>query len=72
MVKGLSNAIKEISVVGNGTKLTHKVVGKISWSPVPGLVYIDVPKGIQDKYITVLELKLDKPVRLYQGRGGFE
>ena len=72
MVKGLSNAIKEISVVGNGTKLSHKVVGKISWSPVPGLVYIDVPKGVQDKYITVLELKLDKPVKLYQGRGGFE
>ena len=72
MVKGLSNAIKEINVVGNGTKLSHKVVGKISWSPVPGLVYIDVPKGVQDKYITVLELKLDKPVRLYQGRGGFE
>jgi alpha-L-fucosidase len=72
MVKGLSNAIKEISVVGNGTKLSHKVVGKISWSPVPGLVYIDVPQGVQDKYITVLELKLDKPVRLYQGRGGFE
>ena len=72
LLKGLSNAIKDIQVVGNGTKLTHKVVGKISWSPVPGLVYIDVPKGVQDKYITVLELKLDKPVRLYQGRGGFE
>lgn len=72
MVKGLSNAIKEITVLGNGTKLKHKVVGKISWSPVPGLVYIDVPKGVQDKYITVLELKLDKPVKLYQGRGGFE
>ncbi|MEY2647352.1 MAG: hypothetical protein RL282_65 [Bacteroidota bacterium] len=72
LLKGLSNAIKDIQVVGNGTKLNHKVVGKISWSPVPGLVYIDVPKGVQDKYITVLELKLDKPVRLYQGRGGFE
>lgn len=72
LVKGLSNDIKEINVVGNGTKLKHKVVGKISWSPVPGLIYIDVPKGVQDKYITVLELKLDKPVKLYQGRGGFE
>lgn len=72
MVKGLSNTIKEINVVGNGSKLSHKVVGKISWSPVPGLVYIDVPNGVQDKYITVLELKLDKPVRLYQGKGGFE
>ena len=72
MVKGLVNAIKEINVLDNGTKLKHKVVGKISWSPVPGLVYIDVPQGIQDKYITVLELRLDKPVKLYQGKGGFE
>lgn len=71
MVKGLNNQINDIQVLGNGTKLKHKVVGKISWSPVPGLVYIDIPKGVQDNYITVLELKLDKPVLLYRGHGGF-
>jgi alpha-L-fucosidase len=70
MVKGLNNAIKEIKVVGTDTQLSHRVVGKISWSPVPGLIYIDVPKGVQDKHITVLELKLDKPVSLYRGKGG--
>jgi alpha-L-fucosidase len=70
MVKGLNNAIKEIMVVGTNTQLSHRVVGKISWSPVPGLIYIDVPKGVQDKHITVLELKLDKPVSLYRGKGG--
>ena len=72
MVKGLSNKIEEITVVGNGTKLSHKVVGKISWSPVPGLVYIDVPENVLDKYMTVLKLKLDKPVKLYRGHGGFD
>jgi alpha-L-fucosidase len=71
MVKGLDNKIEEITVVGNGTKLQHKIVGKISWSHVPGLVYIDVPANVGDKYITVLKLKLDKPVRLYRGQGGF-
>ena len=70
MLKGLANTIKEISVVGNGTQLTHKVVGKISWSPVPGLVYIDIPENVLDKYITVLKLKLDKPLKLYCGQGG--
>jgi alpha-L-fucosidase len=65
LVKGLVNQIKEINVVGQGSKLKHKVVGKISWSPVPGLVYIDVPPTVLDKYITVLELKLDKAVKLY-------
>ena len=70
MLKGLDNKIEEITVLGSGAKLTHKVVGKISWSPVPGLVYINLPEGVQDKYITVLKLKLDKPVKLYRGQGG--
>jgi alpha-L-fucosidase len=72
MVKGLDNAIQSIKVVGSEKQLQHKVVGKISWSPVPGLVYIDVPQGVQDKYMTILELQLNKPVKLYSGRGGFE
>ena len=70
MIKGLINKISDISVVGNGTQLPHKVVGKISWSPVPGLVYIDVPENVLDKYITVLKVKLDKPLKLYRGQGG--
>lgn len=71
MVKGLINNIKKISVVGNGQALTHKIVGKISWSAVPGLVYIDVPTAVQDKYMTVLAVELDGPVKLYRGKGGF-
>lgn len=70
LIKGLVNKIEDISVVGNGTKLTHKVVGKISWSPVPGLVYIAVPEAVSDKYVTVLKVKLDKPLKLYRGQGG--
>ncbi|ULQ50708.1 alpha-L-fucosidase [Flavihumibacter fluvii] len=70
MVKGLDNKINEITVLGSNAKITHKVVGKISWSPVPGLVYIDLPENVLDKYVTVLKLKLDKPVKLYRGQGG--
>lgn len=72
IIKGLNNTIKRIEVVGNGQALEHKVVGKISWSHVPGLVYIDIPEGVQDKYMTVLRVELDKPVSLYRGKGGFE
>jgi alpha-L-fucosidase len=71
LLKGLDNKIREIKVLGSGKKLSHKVVGKISWSAVPGLVYIDMPPGTSAKYITVLELTLDKPVKLYAGHGGF-
>jgi len=70
MIKGLNNAIKSVTVVGEGTVLSHKVVGKISWSKVPGLVYIAIPEGVQDKYMTVLRVKLDGPLSLYQGKGG--
>lgn len=70
MVKGLDNKIKSIEVLGNGATLKSKVVGKISWSPVPGLVYIDVPATSLDKYITVLKVILDKPIKLYRGKGG--
>ena len=70
MIKGLNNKIEEVTVVGNGTKLQSKIVGKISWSPVPGLVYIDVPATVNDKYVTVLKVKLDKPLSLYKGHGG--
>ncbi len=72
VVKGLDNRIKKITVVGEGSELKHKIVGKISWSHVPGLVYIDVPVSVNDLYMTVLRLDLDKPLKLYRGTGGFD
>ena len=70
VVRGLVSAIKSAHVVGSETTLSPKIVGKISWSHVPGLVYIDVPATAHDKYMTVLKLKLDGPVKLYRGKGG--
>ena len=70
MIKGMDNKINDIQILGTDQHLTHKVVGKISWSPVPGLVFIDVPEKYKDPYMTVLKLKLDKPVKLYRGQGG--
>ncbi len=69
-LKGLLNNIKDVTVLGSGTNLNYKIVGKISWSKVPGLVYIEVPKGVQDKYVTVLKVRLDGPIKLYNGKGG--
>lgn len=70
MLKGIQNKINSIKVLGSNTSLPYKIVGKISWSPVPGLVYITVPENEQDEYVTVLEVKLDGPVKLYRGKGG--
>lgn len=72
MVKGLKNKIRKISVVGSDHSISHKIVGKISWSPVPGLVYITVPADVQDKYVTVLRVVLEGKLDLYRGRGGLK
>lgn len=70
MVKGLKNKTTRVTVLGSGEELRSKIVGKISWSQVPGLVFIDVPEKFKDKYMTVLKLTLDKPIDLYRGHGG--
>jgi alpha-L-fucosidase len=72
MVKGLNSAIKDIQVLGTSQHLQPKIVGKISWSPVPGLVFINVPEKVKDPYMTVLKLQLDGPVKLYRGHGGLQ
>lgn len=70
MLKGLENKIKEIAVLGSTIQPSYKIVGKISWSHVPGLVYIDLPEAALDQYVTVLKLTFDKPIKLYRGQGG--
>ncbi|MCX6290444.1 MAG: alpha-L-fucosidase [Bacteroidetes bacterium] len=71
VIKGLDTKIKRVSVVGSNEQLPVKIVGKISWSKVPGLVYIHVPEPSTDRYMTVLKVDLENPVRLYSGKGGF-
>ncbi len=70
VIKGLSSEIEGISVVGSGTPASWKIVGKISWSAVPGLVFVQVPQEQQDPYLTVLEVRLKSPLKLYRGEGG--
>ncbi len=70
VVKGLDSKIKQIRVVGSNQLLSHKIVGKISWSPIPGLTYIRIPESVQDKYMSVIAVDLEKPLKLYRGQGG--
>ena len=70
VVRGLSTPIERIQVMGHDRSLSHKVVGKISWSAVPGLVYVDVPADLHDEHVTVLRVRLKGPLRLYRGEGG--
>jgi alpha-L-fucosidase len=70
MLKGISSIIKKVTILGTNHQLQHKVVGKISWSPVPGLIFIDVPKEQTDSTMTVIKVEFDEPIKLYRGKGG--
>ena len=69
LIKGLKNKVNRVWVVGNGTKLSHTVIGKSYWSDIPGLLYIDVPEEVQDKDVTVIAVLLDGSVDLYREEG---
>ncbi len=69
VIKGLKNQVNRIRIVGDGTKLSHKVVGKMYWSSVPGLLYIDVPVEKCDPQVTVIALQLKGRIDLYREDG---
>lgn len=64
LIKGLKNQVNRVWVVGNGTKLTHRVMSRPYWSNEPGMLYIDVPDQVLDPDVTVLALLLDGKVDL--------
>ena len=72
VVRGLFDNIENVSIVGSDISLEWKIVGKISWCLVPGLVYIQVPEKYQDQYMTVIKIKLKDKVHLYRGEGGLD
>jgi alpha-L-fucosidase len=71
-IKGLDNAIVSAEILGSNQTLAPQIVGKISWSHVPGLVYLEIPEAAQDDYVTVVKIKLKGKLKLYRGKGGFE
>ena len=66
VIKGLKNQINRIRVVGNGTKLESKIIGKHYWSEVPGILYITVPEKVLDEQVTVIAIQLKGEVDLYR------
>lgn len=71
MLRGLNTEIESAEVLGSGEKIPFKMVGKISWSSVPGTVFFTIPPSLLDKDVTILKLKLKSRIKLYRGQGGF-
>jgi len=66
VLKGIKNKINRIRVVGNGIKLSWKIMGKQYWSENPGLLYIDVPENALDDQVTVIAIQLDESLKLFR------
>ncbi len=70
ILKGISNDIEKISVLGTNTILKDKLYSKVSWNTYPGVRYITIPENKLDKYYTVVALKLKGKIKLYKGKHG--
>lgn len=69
-LKGIKNKISRIRIVGEGSMISHSIYNKLYWSPIPGIVYIDVPKERLDKNLTIIAVLLDGPIDLYREKVG--
>jgi alpha-L-fucosidase len=66
MLKGITNKINSVWVVGNGTALNYKTFSKVYWNKYPGVTYIDIPENVLGKYYTVIAVLLDGKIDLYR------
>lgn len=70
VLKGITNKINRIFVVGNGTLLEHKVFCHVYWNKYPGVTYINIPENVMNEYYTVLAVMLDGKINLYREYSG--
>ncbi|HEY9187687.1 MAG TPA: alpha-L-fucosidase [Ignavibacteria bacterium] len=68
IVKGIKNKIKNIRLIGTNENLNYKIVGKLYWSEVPGVLQVFIPQEKADENITVFAIDLDSPLELYSDK----
>jgi alpha-L-fucosidase len=64
LLKGITNKISTIWIVGNGTKLEQTTWLKPWWSGNPGLVEISIPEEAMDTEMTVIAVQLEGKIAL--------
>jgi alpha-L-fucosidase len=65
LVKGLQNHVLAARALGSNAQVTTHLSGKWSSTGAPGLLYIDVPTAALDPQVSVIALKLDGPIKLF-------
>ena len=70
-IKGLKSKPTSITLIGSEIQIESHEVGKISWSSVPGTLFLEIPVSEMDPMISVVQIKFEEPLQLYRGKGGF-
>ena len=70
-LKGIKNQAVSIQLLGSDTPIHYTEVGKISWSTVPGTLFLEIPISEMDPMISVVQIQFKEPIQLYRGKGGF-
>lgn len=68
-IKGIFNEIRSIRILGTDADCSYKRVGGAPWMNVPGSLVISIPEDQTDKWVTVVQIELDGPLKLYSGEG---
>ncbi len=69
-LKGIQNKVKKIRVLNTDSELTFTRSGGAKWRQIPGILRITPPaEKDADKYVTVIAVELDGPVRLCRYAG---
>ncbi len=64
LLKGITNKINSIRVVGNGTKLEQTTWLKPWWSSNPGLIGISIPAEAMDPDMTVIAVEFEGKLKV--------
>jgi alpha-L-fucosidase len=70
-LKGIRSKPISMRLLGSNNSIAYTEVGKISWSSVPGTLFLAIPMSDMDPMISVIEIRFDQPINLYRGKGGF-
>ncbi len=70
-IKGIKSQPISIQLLGSDKPIDFNEVGKISWSSVPGTLFLEIPISAMDPMISVVQIQFKEPIQLYRGKGGF-
>lgn len=64
MLNGIRNKVKNLTAMGTGHSLNHRVIGGAPWLNMPGCIWIDLPESEMDPVCTVIKVEFDEPIDL--------